>query len=161
MHSFRNQVANTLTSNINLSTSADTLAFRTSGDISLSVTAESFQENGSNAASDTGYVEAILSGNTEDSYYAYLHIISNGIDYSDTINHTPELLLTITYSEDGADATPINSGITADGNNLTYTTQKGVSGFDITGLGANGEVLISIRNSNSIISTRSKSERYN
>ena len=154
-------VGNTVFGNINLHTFTDTLSFRTSDDISLTVEADAFLSEGSNAATSTGYVEAILSGNTSGSYYAYMHIIENGIDYSDKINNTPELLLTITYQVDDGTPVAVTSGVTVDGVDLSYTTQKGVSGFDITGLGKSEEALISIRNPNSIGLNGSETQKYN
>lgn len=156
---FRDEILNAFFANVNLKTVADNLTFTTSGDIILNVDPDDFLEGGSSATSEAGYIEVNLNGNLNENYYAYMYIKSNGIDYN-SANETPELLLTITYQENDGSATPITSGVTANGVALTYTTQKGISGFDITGLGKDEEALIDFNNPNGITSA-TKKQRYN
>ena len=126
---FQNQVGNTVTANINIATdTVNTLTFRVSDLETLEVTQANFS-NGGNNAQVAGWAEATLTGKeASDSYYVYLNIEENGIEYTDTENNTPELLLTVTKEEDNGTAT--NVALTGLG---STTTQNGVTGYDITG----------------------------
>ena len=123
---------NSSSSEVNVTTyTSDLLTFEIEKDMTVYADATSFAEGKGNAT-DSTYAKATLVANNKTNeatktYYMYLDITSNTLEYTQNEN-TPELLLTIT-DENGKPVTDITS--------LSYKTVtdgKGasISGYDIT-----------------------------
>ena len=123
---FVGQIGSGATANINVTTATvDTLTFTTGADINIGpVTQQNFasgQPNQSGSTTATAMLRANNTTNTaNETYNLYVNITNN--TFQKTSNNA-ELILTITNPA----GTVVNSL-----SGLTYTTVKGVSGFDVT-----------------------------
>lgn len=161
---FKNEQATNIARNVIVTTEKTcNLSFETGSDISLIVTASDFNSATRENAIAESFAKAELNGDCSDNYYVYLKIKKNEIDYIDKENNMPELLLTVKYYEDDIYKNDVTS-LAVDGTNLIYyNTQNalnGVTGFDITGLGNEDEVLIPIANYHSITASDSITHRW-
>ena len=123
---FVGQIGSGATANINVTTATvDTLTFSTGADVSIGpVTQQNFAEGQPNQSGSTTASAQLRANSTTNSatetYNLYVNITNN--TFHKTSNNA-ELILTITD--------PTNTAVTSL-SGLTYTTVKGVSGFDVT-----------------------------
>uniref|UniRef100_UPI0039B974C9 hypothetical protein n=1 Tax=Candidatus Ruminimicrobium bovinum TaxID=3242779 RepID=UPI0039B974C9 len=123
---FVGQIGSGATANINVTTATvDTLTFTTGADVSIGpVTQQNFAEGQPNQSGSTTASAQLRANSTTNSatetYNLYVNITNN--TFHKTSNNA-ELILTITD--------PTNTAVTSL-SGLTYTTVKGVSGFDVT-----------------------------
>ena len=123
---FVGQIGTGATANVTLTTATvDTLTFSTGTDITIGpVTQANFASGAGNKTGATTASAMLRANNTtntaSESYYLYLDITNNTFHKTGT---NAELILTITNPQGNA-VTSLTG--------LTYTTVKGVSGFDVT-----------------------------
>ncbi len=103
----------------------ETLTFEKGNDISLNINPENFGQGAGNIASETTLVVKARANKSGEAYNAKYNVFFNiGInDYEYSSGNIPELILTITDP---------NGNMITSLPGMTYTTQNGVSGFDIT-----------------------------
>ena len=103
----------------------DDLTFIEGDPLSLTVNPTTLPQNGTNLASTSKPKASLLANSTTNSasynYNVYFKMTNNTFEY--TNGTTPEIILTI--------KNPANTTITSI-SGLTYVTQNGVSGFDVT-----------------------------
>ena len=123
---FVGQIGSGATANINVTTATvDTLTFTTGADITIGpVTQQNFASGQPNQFGSTTATATLRANNTtntaNETYNLYVNITNNTFKKT---TEDAELILTITNPA----GTVVNSL-----NGLTYTTVKGVSGFDVT-----------------------------
>ena len=123
---FVGQIGSGATANINVTTATvDTLTFSTGADISIGpVTQQNFASGQPNQTGSTTASAMLRANNTtntaNETYNLYVNITNNTFKKT---TENAELILTITD--------PTNTAVTSL-SGLTYTTVKGVSGFDVT-----------------------------
>ena len=154
---FTAQGGNATSTNLNVTTyTTDVFTFATGDEINLKITQSDFASGKGNAVGST-FASATLTANNKtntatEHYYVYLNIENNDFEY--TINNTtPELMLTITDSEEN-EITDIE-GLT----HTTVTDGKGttISGYDITTKSG----LLTIFKNREITTTSKKEEKWN